>query len=57
MIKWLLTGQLQGRAPRKKDGLWSDRKDRLARGNKTSYEILKVTTGFIQIYEWDLLCI
>lgn len=39
VIKWLLTAQLQKRAPGKKDRLCSDRKmkEMLARGNETSY--------------------
>lgn len=42
---------------RKEGWALSDRKskERLIRGNKTSYEILKLTTEFLQIYEWDLL--
>ena len=41
----------------KKEG-WAFRdkksKERLSRGNKTSYEILKLTTQFLEIYGWHL---
>lgn len=50
MIRWLLTRQ--ARVPGRKGGLWGYRKskERLATG-KTSDKILKLITGFIQIYE------